>query len=253
VDNWVRQGSLPPAQAEGLREDLNREDDELRKEWERFETAKRDSSGRVVHPWLWDVPQYTVENQPVIGVSWYEACAYAAWLTDVLRKRGAISEQDTIRLPTEAEWEKAARGNTGRLWTWGNIWRSSLANSLQGRVMQPSAVGAYPRNKSPYGVEDMIGNVWEWCLDWYDENAYRNRRDGVKDPRGPETGMSRVLRGGSWNNNRDAARCSCRDRSAPDLFNDSFGFRLVCSPSSPSLRSESLNSESLSREEPIHE
>ena len=246
VDALVRQGSWSPAQAESVRGDLNREDTDLREKWERLETAKRDSSGRVVRPWLWDESQYIVNNQPVIGVSWYEACAYAAWLTEMLRKQGGISEQEEIRLPTEAEWEKAARGTSGRLWTWGNLWNSSYANSLEGRVSQPSTVGAYPRNKSPYGVEDMIGNVWEWCLDWYNESEFKERiGKEVKDPCRMEGGTARVLRGGSWYYLRDYARCSFRLRLEPDSFSNDIGFRVVCSPSFPSLHSESLNSESL--------
>jgi formylglycine-generating enzyme required for sulfatase activity len=231
VDVWVRQESWSPAYAESVRDAMNSEDEKLRQQWEDYEKAKRDEAGKVVRHWLWDYPQLKIDNQPVIGVSWYEACAYAAWLTEVLRKQGAISEKEEIRLPTEAEWEKAARGTSGRLWVWGSIWNSSYANTLEGRVMQPTTVGAYPKNKSIFGLEDMIGNVWEWCLDWYDENEYRNRRDGVLNPRGPETGSARVLRGGSWYGNRNLARCSCRGWSGPDDFGNDLGFRLVCSPS----------------------
>ena len=247
LDTLIRQGRISKPQAEAFREIVNSSDDDIRKQWTDNENAKRNSLGQAARPWLWDDRQYSVENQPVIGVSWYEACAYAAWLTELLRTRGEISEQEEVRLPTEAEWEKAARGNTGRLWSWGNIWRSAFANSLEGRVMQPSTVGAYPQNKSAYGVQDMIGNIWEWCLDWYEENAYRNRKDGVQDPKGPPTGSARVACGGSWFNNRDSARCSYRSGNVPDVFGNLIGFRLVCSPSS-SLRSESLNSESLNPE-----
>ncbi len=230
VDIWVKQGSWSPVQAENVRDSLNSDDDKLREQWEDNEKAKRDEAGKVIHPWLWDYQQYTVENQPVIGVSWYEACAYAAWLTETMRKKGLISEQEEIRLPTEAEWEKAARGTKGRLWAWGNLWRSSYANSLEGRVMQPTTIGAYPNNKSPYRIEDMIGNVWEWCLDWYDENAYQNRTDGVQNPRGTQTGSARVFRGGSWLGSRFIARCAVRVRGGPVVFNFNFGFRVVLSP-----------------------
>jgi len=247
LDNWVRQGSWSPAQAKNLRNSLDSEDESLRKQWEDNENDKRDLAGKVAHPWLWDYQKYTVDNQPVIGVSWYEACAYAAWLTEILQKQGTILEREEIRLPTEAEWEKAARGTSGRLWTWGNLWNSSHANSLEGRVMQPTAVGAYPQNKSPYGVEDMIGNVWEWCMDWYNENEYRERiRKEVKDPDGAKSGNARVLRGGSWYDNRNLARCAFRRRAVPDYFGSNLGFRLVCSPSFKALHSDSLNSESLS-------
>jgi len=246
VDVWVRQGSWSPAQAESIRDSLNSDDDKLTEQWDESEKAKRDESGKVVHPWLWDYQQYTVDNQPVIGVSWYDACAYAVWLTETLKAQNKISAEEFIRLPTEAEWEKASRGNSGRLWAWGNVWKSSNTNTLEGRVMQPSTVGAFPRNESPYGIEDMIGNVWEWCLDRYDENEYRNRKDGVENPRGPEKGSARVLRGGSWNNARNNARCSSRHWNAPDSFYYGVGFRLVCSPSFPTLHSDSLDSEALS-------
>ncbi len=215
---------------------MNSEDDSLRKQWDDNEKEKRNSEGKVIRPWLWDNPQYTVDNQPVIDVSWFEACAYASWLTDVLHKQNLISEKEDIRLPSEAEWEKAARGTSGRLWTWGNLWNSSYANSLEGRVMQPSPVGAYPQNKSPYGIQDMIGNVWEWCSDWYSDSEYKNRQAGVIDPRGPQSGSARVLRGGSWDLLRDLARCSYRHRFVPDSFSRDVGFRLVCSPSFPENR-----------------
>lgn len=248
VDLWVRQGRWSPAQAENMRDTLqNQDDDHLRKQWEENENEKRDSAGRVSRPWLWDNQKYTVDNQPVIGVNWYEARAYAAWLTEVLRKQNKILEQEEIRLPTETEWEKAARGTSGRLWTWGNLWNSSYANSLEGRVMQPVSVGAYPRNKSPYGVQDMIGNVYEWCLDWYNEEEYKERLGKeVKDPCKVEGGNARVLRGGSWDYPRDYARCSYRLRNVPGNFDFNFGFRLVCSPSFKTLHSDSLHSESLS-------
>ena len=225
---------------------MNSEDDKLRGQWEENEKTKRDETGKVVRPWFWDNQQLTVENQPVVGVSWFEANAYAEWLTEVLRKNGTITEKDEIRIPTESEWEKAARGTTGRLWTWGNFWNSAFANTLEGRVMQPTTVGAYPRNTSPHGVEDMIGNVWEWCLDWYDENEYRNRKDGIENPRGAQTVSTRVLRGGSWLNLRNLARCSYRNWGEPGSFLDNIGFRLICSLSFPTLHSDSLDSESLS-------
>ncbi len=231
VDIWVRQGSWSPAQAESLRIRLKDEDDVSRKRWEEYEADKRNTSGKAARPWLWDNQQYTLDNQPVIGVTWYEACAYAAWLTEMLRMQGTISEQEEIRLPTEAEWEKAARGNRGRLWSWGNIWRSSFANSLEGRVMQPSTIGAYPQNKSPYGALDMIGNVWEWCSDWYAEDTYGQRSgEAVKDPPGPASGSARVLRGGSWDYDRSLTRGAYRYRYYPGNFSDSLGFRFVLSP-----------------------
>jgi formylglycine-generating enzyme required for sulfatase activity len=223
--------------------------DHARKLWEDRENEKRDIAGKAVKPYLWETQKYSVENQPVIGITWYEACAYAAWLTETLQLKGLIAENKHIRLPTEAEWEKASRGNTDRVWAWGSLWSNSYANTFNARINQPSSVGAYPKNVSPYGVEEMTGNVWEWCLDVYNGNEYMQRfGKEVKDPCKKDGGDARVLRGGSWLVNRNVARCSSRLLNAPDNFYNLIGFRLVCSPSSP-LHSESLSSESLTRDD----
>jgi formylglycine-generating enzyme required for sulfatase activity len=245
-----RRGALSPAQAEAYREQMNMQDDALRQQWERFEVQRRDERGRAVRPWLWEESEFKGENQPVIGVTWYEACAYAAWLDAALRALGRLPEGWRIRLPREAEWEKAARwrgaGAHESLWPWGDRWDAACANTLEGRVMRPSPVGAYPRGSTPAGLLDMAGNVWEWCADWYAPDTYRLRAGQVtRDPVGPEQGDLRVLRGGAWNYDRSFARCAYRDRRVPDDFFDGIGFRLVRSPSSPSLNSESLHSESL--------
>jgi sulfatase modifying factor 1 len=141
------------------------------------------------------------EDHPVVLISWDDACAYATWCGK--------------RLPTEAEWEKAARGTDGRRYPWENRWDGTRCN-VTGRGTTP--VGAYPEGVSPYGCQDMVGNVWEWVADWYDATYYA--RSPGSDPTGPETGVSRVVRGGSWNNNQDNARADNR--------NDNNGFRLVC-------------------------
>ncbi len=210
--------------------------EDLKKQWkewlERRPVELRD------RPFWWDDPKWNGANLPVVGIAWFEMEAYCNWLSHVASK--------PFRPPTEAEWEYAARGSQGFLWAWGNTWDSDRANTAEAEQKAEgiSPVGMYPHGASPFDAEDMIGNVWEWCLDWYDENEYRNRKDGIQDPRGPETGSARVLRGGSWYNGRDGARCSVRGRIVPDLFFN-VGFRVVCSPSFPSLHSDSLNSESL--------
>ena len=212
-------------------------DEDLKKQWKEW-LARRPVELRD-RPFWWDDPKWNGANLPVVGITWFEIEAYCNWLTHVALK--------PFRLPTEAEWEHAARGPGYFIWAWGNVWDSDKANTDEGeqKIGSTSPVGMYPHGASPSGLEDMIGNVWEWCLDWYDENEYRNRRDGVLNPRGPETGSARVLRGGSWGLDRYSARCSYRSGAGPDNFGGDLGFRLVCSPSFPSLNSDSLRSESL--------
>ncbi|MDQ3005416.1 MAG: SUMF1/EgtB/PvdO family nonheme iron enzyme, partial [Chloroflexota bacterium] len=146
-------------------------------------------------PFFWDVAQWNASNLPVVGVSWFEAEAYCKWLSHVTGRQ--------YRLPMEAEWEKAARGKNNFLWSWGNTWNGELCNNAdedtKEKLGRTSPVGMYPNGASSYGVLDIIGNVWEWCNDWYDENEYKGRADkSVKDPQGPQAGRLRVLRGGSF-------------------------------------------------------
>jgi formylglycine-generating enzyme required for sulfatase activity len=178
-------------------------------------------------PFFWDDPQWKAPNLPVVGVSWFEAEAYANWLK--------ILTGQPYRLPTEAEWEKAARGEEGYLWPWGNTWDAGRCNNTEpeDKIGRTSPIGMYPHGESPYHVLEMVGNVWEWCADWWQADIYQSRAgQEVKDPCGPETGSVRVLRGGSWNFARNDARCAYRSRGGPDVFNYDLGFRLVLSPSS---------------------
>jgi iron(II)-dependent oxidoreductase len=163
------------------------------------------------------------DAHPVVAVSWEDANAFAQWLARLTRH--------TCRLPTEAEWEKAARGSDGRLYPWGNVWEARKLNSYETGPDHTTAVGQYsPHGDSPYGAMDMSGNVQEWCLDWYDSAEYRRRARITHQPRGPRAGITRVIRGGSFEYYGEAARCACRNDAHPGRHVYSIGFRLVVIP-----------------------
>ena len=167
---------------------------------------------------------WTDPNQPRETVSWYEAMAYARWLDARLREKGLLPEGRAVRLPTEEEWEKAARGHDGREFPWGefasgraNI-NETLGNAGPHSLRQTSAVGLYPAGASPCGALDMAGNVWEWCLNEY-ENPERQGLGG--DAR-------RGVRGGSWGPSQGRARCAFRRDHSPRSRRSDLGLRLVC-------------------------
>ena len=169
--------------------------------------------GYAAPPFLED-ERYNQPDAPVVGVSWYDARAYCWWTHK--------------RLPTEAEWEKAARGTMGHPFPWGDTYRPSLAN-LWGEedgfaVVAP--VGHFPAGASPYGLQDVVGNVWEWCRDRYAPNYNENLDE--RNPRGPQRGYHRVLRGGSWVSSPEFVRGFVRDRLDPFARGTHFGFRCAC-------------------------
>jgi formylglycine-generating enzyme required for sulfatase activity len=201
--------------------------------------------------WPSDTFPESLADHPVINVTWYDAMAYCAWLTEQLNVGGCKvkvwrAEQWELvdidcktwhfQLPSEAEWEKAARGTDGRIYPWGNLWDAKRCNTKESRSVATTPVDAYPLGASPYGVLDMVGNVWEWtrtlwgvdilnALFRYPYNAADGREDVAADK-----GMYRVLRGGSYNYGRDAARCASRNRLMPGQGIWYVGFRvaLVC-------------------------
>jgi iron(II)-dependent oxidoreductase len=164
-------------------------------------------------------PEFNVnwhrETHPIVNVTWDEASAYAKWAGG--------------RLPTEAEWEKAARGADGRQYPWGNEWDPlKCANAVGKKPSGTRPVGLYLSGASPYGILDMAGNVWEWCLDWYDETYYKWAP--ARNPQGPPPRTYRVLRGGSWFNiSPYMFRSAARDWVIPETRLISNGFRVaVC-------------------------
>ncbi|EXJ16771.1 NACHT nucleoside triphosphatase [Imhoffiella purpurea] len=165
-------------------------------------------------------------NRPRVNVAWVEALAYCRWLTARFHERGLIDRNEAIRLPTEYEWEKAARGTDGRAFPWGEDYRGGDANIDETYdqtgllfLRETTAVGLYPRNVSPYDLIDCSGNVWEWCLNTYD------------DPENiaTEGEAMRALRGGSWDYDQAGARAAARYRLVILFRSSSVGFRLLCS------------------------
>jgi len=175
-------------------------------------------------------------NCPAVGMTWHDARAYCTWLTDIWREEGKINAKEEVRLPTETEWEKAARSTDGRVFPWGNKWDETRGNTSESGIGRTCAVGMYPDGASPFGVLDMAGNIWEWTISLWGKDLMNPEYKYPYDPADGRENLEaddeirRVLRGGSWVNYQGSARCSSRDWSGPNFRDDDGGFRVVVSP-----------------------
>lgn len=168
-------------------------------------------------PRLWGDPRFNGSNQPVVGITWYEATAYCRWLSARLGYE--------VRLPSESEWEKAARGTDGWAYPWGNSWDAAKANTAESSIGSTTPVGCYPDGACPCGALDMSGNVIEWTATPWEED-YQDSDGTVIDMEGQEK-VSYVWRGGAWGDYLRSARCTSRGRYRSSYRNYTLGLRVV--------------------------
>jgi formylglycine-generating enzyme required for sulfatase activity len=183
-----------------------------RREYAFFLTATR-----AVAPPFWSDPNLSDPQQPVVAVSWLEAARYCEWLSATTGRN--------YRLPTEAEWERSARGGLeGQLFPWGDEPPQARPNyaDLWKNGPEPIAKG----EPNGFGLYDICENVHEWCSDWYLADYYAHSPE--RNPRGPESGNRRASRGGSWRHHIKISRCAARSSIPPEFQYADYGFRLAC-------------------------
>jgi formylglycine-generating enzyme len=166
-------------------------------------------------PREWTEPVFAAADLPVVGVSWHDAVAYCAW-----RAQSGSAE----RLPTEAEWERAARGGIdGAAFPWGDDVPAWIPDGGRGPLPAPWPVTLGEPN--PFGLFGIAANVHEWCADWHDRGYYAV--SPAKNPRGPDAGVRRASRGGSWRHTVTISRCAARSKIDPSFRYTDYGFRTV--------------------------
>jgi formylglycine-generating enzyme required for sulfatase activity len=196
--------------------------------WSKTSLEYRRDKYRREAPEYWDDPTWTLANHPVVGVSWYEAEAYCNWLNEQL------PSNQVVRLPTEAEWEWAARSPEGRQYPWGDTWENGRCNGEESGIGRTSAVGCFPGGAAGWWLaiqpdsevaHDLVGNVWEWTASEYSEN-YSKAGQSVLNTDHP-VGRWCVLRGGSWGSGPRWVRGAARVWSFPHDGTNYRGFRLA--------------------------
>lgn len=211
IRDWHRQGRITSQQADLWEEIARMDDDEfeaLLEEWY--------PPGRQTQPAFWNDEAFNNPAQPVVGVCWFEARAYCAWLS--------AQTGQPFRLPTEAEWEAAARGRVGRRYAYGDEFDATLCNAFETHVRRTTPVGVFPGGETPDGLIDLTGNTWDWTGSLFQPYPYL-ADDGREDPAGD---ARRVVRGGAWDSYQTVARAAARDFGAPGGRDGGVGFRLVC-------------------------
>ena len=176
-----------------------------------------EATGSKTMPRYWDDSNFNQPNQPVVGITWKEARAFCQWRSK--------------RLPTEAEWEKAARGKRPTKYPWGNEAPDKTRLNFNSQVGKTTPVGSYPTGKSDYGVFNLSGNVAEWVKDWHFPEYYLF--SPKENPPGPEKGHYKIIRGGNWKNNAEDVRLTYRNATVPKARSKTIGFRCAASVPQP--------------------
>jgi formylglycine-generating enzyme required for sulfatase activity/predicted ATPase len=265
---WLGRYPVTNAQFEPFIQDKGYEQAEF---WQEAITVGRWADGKIrdwqstrSRPYDFGRP-FTFPNHPVVGITWYEALAFTRWLTERWRERKLLPAEWTVKLPSEAEWEKGARGGVAvpavpvvrsigaldggdspamianpdpdRRHPWIESAGPRLANTSESAINATNAAGLFPLGQSAYGCEEMAGTVWEWTRslwgkDWSKpSNGYPYDPEDGRENLAAGDMVARVIRGGSYYNNLDAGRCALRFRDAPDLRFDSYGCRVLVAPS----------------------
>ena len=210
IRNLHRQGRITSKQADDWEQIARMDDDE-------FEALQEHSypPGRQTQPAFWNDEAFDNPTRPVVGVCWYEARAYCAWLSAQIGQ--------PFRLPTEAEWEAAARGRAGRRYAYSDAFDVTRCNAFETHIRRTTPVGVFPGGETPERLIDLTGNSWDWTSSLDQPYPYV-AADGREDPAAE---AHRVVRGGSWNNSQTYARAASRYAGAPDARLN-LGFRVVC-------------------------
>jgi formylglycine-generating enzyme required for sulfatase activity len=210
---WQQEGRITSADVEEWERIAQMHDNEFEELLEKWYPA-----GRQTQPAYWNDDAFNNPAQPVVGISWHEARAYCAWLS--------AQTGQNFRLPTEAQWEAAARGQEARRYAYGDKFDAKLCNTFETHIRRTTPIGLFPGGETPDGLMDMTGNVWDWTSSLYRPYPY----EATDDRENPITGDGRrVVRGGSWDGGRDLARAASRHGVNPANRDYPLGVRLVCS------------------------